>query len=57
MNALMLIAIPLEGHHYLTDMIAGAGVAALSIAIVRAAARPRGMAAVRIDEDAGLFVV
>jgi PAP2 superfamily protein len=37
LNGLVLIAIPSEGHHYLVDMIAGAIVAAMSIAIVRAA--------------------
>ncbi len=37
LNGLMLIAIPSEGHHYLIDMISGAVVAAVCIAIVRAA--------------------
>jgi len=37
LNALMLIGIPSEGHHYLVDMISGTAVAAMSIAIVRAA--------------------
>lgn len=37
LNALMLIAIPSEGHHYLIDMISGGFVAAGCIAIVRAA--------------------
>jgi hypothetical protein len=41
LNGLMLIAIPSEGHHYMIDMISGAAVAAISIAIVRAAMRPR----------------
>jgi PAP2 superfamily len=40
LNALMLLAIPSEGHHYLIDMISGAMVAVVCIAIVRAA-RPR----------------
>ncbi|HYB91099.1 MAG TPA: phosphatase PAP2 family protein [Candidatus Binataceae bacterium] len=39
LNILMLVSIPSCGHHYLTDGIAGIAVAALSIAIVRAAAR------------------
>jgi membrane-associated phospholipid phosphatase len=37
LNALMLLAIPSVGHHYLIDMISGAAVAAVCIAIVRAA--------------------
>ncbi len=41
LNGLMLIAIPSEGHHYLIDMISGAVVAAICIAIVRAAMRQR----------------
>ncbi len=36
LNVLMLISIPFGGHHYLIDMISGAVVAAVSIAIVRA---------------------
>jgi membrane-associated phospholipid phosphatase len=40
LNVVMLVAIPFAGHHYLVDMIAGAGVAAISIAIVRLAIRP-----------------
>ena len=49
LNALMLVAIPFAGHHYLVDMIAGAAVASVSIAIGRAAmgsrilARPEGV--------------
>ena len=39
LNVVMLVAIPFAGHHYLVDMIAGAGVAAISIAIVRLAMR------------------
>jgi hypothetical protein len=38
LNVLMLLAIPSVGHHYLIDMISGAAVAAVCIAIVRAAA-------------------
>jgi membrane-associated phospholipid phosphatase len=38
-NALMLLATPVEGTHYLADILAGAMVAAASIAIVRAVAR------------------
>ncbi len=41
LNGLMLIAIPSEGHHYLSDVISGAVVAAICIAIVRAALRQR----------------
>ncbi len=37
LDGLMLIAIPSAGHHYLVDMISGAVVAAMCIAIVRAA--------------------
>jgi len=37
LNGLMLMAIPSEGHHYLIDVISGAVVAAVCIAIVRAA--------------------
>lgn len=36
LNALMLVAIPFAGHHYLVDEIAGAAVALVSIAIVHA---------------------
>jgi membrane-associated phospholipid phosphatase len=43
-NALMLIAIPFAGHHYLVDMIAGTAVAAISILIVQTAMRPRSLA-------------
>jgi len=39
LNVVMLVAIPFAGHHYLVDMIAGAGVAAISIAILRLAIR------------------
>jgi len=35
LNVMMLLGTPAAGHHYLIDMIAGAAVAALSIAIVR----------------------
>ena len=41
LNALMLVATPFAGHHYLVDLIAGAVVAAISIAIVEVAMRPR----------------
>ncbi len=44
LNVLMLVAIPFAGHHYLVDIIAGAAVAAVSIAIVQAAMRPRSVA-------------
>jgi hypothetical protein len=40
LNVVMIVAIPFAGHHYLVDMIAGAGVAAISIAVVRLAMRP-----------------
>src|SRR4029077_11707104 len=39
LNVVMLVAIPFAGHHYLVDMIAGAGVAAISIGFVRLAMR------------------
>ncbi len=41
LNTLMLLAIPSEGHHYLIDVISGALVAAVCIAVVRAAMRSR----------------
>lgn len=44
LNALMLVAIPFAGHHYLVDMIAGAAVAVVSIAIGRAAMGSRSLA-------------
>jgi hypothetical protein len=44
LNVLMLLSTPAEGHHYLVDMIAAAGVAALSIAIVRRFPRTRSHA-------------
>ncbi len=44
LNVLMLVAIPFAGHHYLVDMIAGAVVAAVSIAVVQAVMRPRSLA-------------
>jgi hypothetical protein len=44
LNALMLVAIPFAGHHYLVDVIAGAAVAFVSIAIVQAAVRLRSPA-------------
>jgi hypothetical protein len=37
LNLVMLIAIPFAGHHYVIDMLAGAALAAVSIAMVRAA--------------------
>lgn len=39
LNAVMVVAIPFAGHHYLVDVISGAGVAVVSILIVRAAMR------------------
>lgn len=39
LNAVMLVAIPFAGHHYLVDVISGAGVAVMSILIVRSAMR------------------
>jgi hypothetical protein len=35
LNLLMLIAIPSEGHHYLIDVVSGAAVVAICLAIVR----------------------
>jgi hypothetical protein len=43
LNAVMLLAIPFAGHHYLVDMIAGAVVVTVSIAIVQAAMRTQGV--------------
>jgi hypothetical protein len=39
LNLVMLISIPFAGHHYAIDMIAGAALAAATIAIVRAVRR------------------
>ena len=36
----MLLSTPSEGHHYLIDLISGAVVAAICIAIVRGTMRP-----------------
>lgn len=44
LNALMLVATPFAGHHYLVDMIAGGAVAVVSILIVSAAMRPLSLA-------------
>jgi len=41
LNGLMLLGIPSEGHQYLIDMISGALVAAVCIAVVRGAMGPR----------------
>ena len=41
LNALMLLGIPSEGHHYLIDVISGAAIAGLCIAVIRAVMRPR----------------
>jgi hypothetical protein len=41
LNGLMLLGIPSEGHHYLIDVVSGAAIAALCIAVVKAAMRPR----------------
>jgi membrane-associated phospholipid phosphatase len=46
LNVAMLVSIPFFGGHYLTDMIAGAGVALASVAAVRFA--PRVIAALRL---------
>ena len=51
LDALMLIAIPSEGHHYLIDMVSGAAIAAISIAIVRAAIFPRSTATAAISKE------
>jgi membrane-associated phospholipid phosphatase len=40
LNVLMLLSTPSEGHHYLIDLISGAVVAAICIAIVRGTMRP-----------------
>lgn len=40
LNALMLLSIPSEGGHYLSDMVAGAVVALLTLAVVRRLRRP-----------------
>jgi hypothetical protein len=39
LNAIMLLSLPSQGDHYLSDVVAGFGVAALSITIVRAVMR------------------
>jgi hypothetical protein len=41
LNAVMLLSLPSEGGHYLIDLIAGGAVAAVTIAIISAAARTR----------------
>jgi PAP2 superfamily len=52
LNVLMLLGIPSEGHHYLIDMISGAVVAAICIAVVRAAMRPHsGTASNTISQE------
>jgi PAP2 superfamily protein len=48
LNFLMLLATPAEGHHYLIDVITGAAVAALCIAVERSVARARRAASVPI---------
>jgi hypothetical protein len=44
LNALMVVATPFAGHHYLVDMLSGAAIVAISIPIVHAAMRPRSLA-------------
>jgi hypothetical protein len=44
LNALMLIATPFAGHHYLVDILAGAAMVAVSILIVQTVMRPRDIA-------------
>ncbi|HVA79874.1 MAG TPA: phosphatase PAP2 family protein [Candidatus Binataceae bacterium] len=44
LNGLMLLAVPSEGSHYLIDMVTGGVVAAVSIAVVRAALKPTSTA-------------
>lgn len=39
-NAVILLAVPVYGGHYLVDMIAGAGVFAVALAVVKLAPRP-----------------
>jgi PAP2 superfamily protein len=41
LNSVMLLSLPSEGGHYLIDLIAGGAVAAVTIAIINAAARTR----------------
>ena len=41
LNGVMLLSIPSEGGHYLIDVVAGGAIAAVTIAITRAAARTR----------------
>jgi hypothetical protein len=45
LNALMLVATPFAGHHYLVDILTGAAVVAISIPIVHAMMRPRILSA------------
>ena len=41
LNGVMLLSLPSEGGHYLIDLIAGGAIAAVTIAIINAAARTR----------------
>ncbi len=49
LNGLMLLATPIEGHHYLIDVITGAAIAALCIAIERGLNRTRSAATEPIE--------
>jgi membrane-associated phospholipid phosphatase len=51
-NVAMLMAIPVEGTHYLIDMIAGMVVAVLALLIVRALLSHRGQASVGVPQFA-----
>lgn len=45
LNVLMLVATPVDGAHYLTDILAGMAIAALALAVARSAAARAGNAA------------
>ena len=44
LNVVMLVATPIDGAHYLIDILAGIGIAALSIVAARAVAMRAGLA-------------
>lgn len=51
LNAVMLVSIPVIGHHYLTDVLAGAAVTAASIALYRMVIMNETTFALRVGSD------